>query len=77
MSADMVAATSKVTGQIKQLCDRYGFIKGNDGNEYFFLPRSVEPKGISWSVLSEGSRVSFAPYEDQRGLRADQVRILV
>jgi cold shock CspA family protein len=72
----VAAATSMMTGTIKRLADKYGFIRAHDGCEYFFLPRAVEPKGIAWTALSEGAAVVFAPMEHERGLRAARVRMV-
>lgn len=54
------------TGTIRKLCPKFGFIRGDEGSDYFFLPMTVEPKGTAWSALTEGQRVEFKPIEHER-----------
>jgi hypothetical protein len=53
-------------GTIRKLCAKYGFIRGDNGSDFFFLPMTVEPKGTAWSAMVEGSRVQFKPIEHER-----------
>lgn len=63
-----------VTGTIKKLNfeKRYGFIRGEDGIEYFFHRSEVAP-GISFESLEEGERMFFEPTESTKGPRAEGV----
>ena len=53
-------------GTIRKLCPKYGFIRGDNGSDFFFLPMTVEPKGTAWTALREGQRVQFRPFEHER-----------
>ena len=63
-----------MTGTIKTLSpDRgFGFIRGEDGNEYFFH-RSELHAGLTFEQLSQGQRVSFEPRDSDKGLRAADI----
>ncbi|MBW2995543.1 cold shock domain-containing protein [Candidatus Woesearchaeota archaeon] len=50
----------------------YGFIAGEDGNEYFIHSSQV-PEG---TTLNEGDKVSFEPAETERGKQAQNVQLL-
>ena len=52
-------------GTITRCCRRYGFIKGNDEQSYFFKPTQK---------FTEGETVTFTPGTDDKGLRADEVK---
>ncbi|MFB3906706.1 MAG: cold-shock protein [Acidobacteriota bacterium] len=55
------AATPAIlTGTVKKkVVDRgFGFIRDDDGNEYFFHLRDLEP-GLEFESVSEGTRVTF------------------
>ena len=58
----------------------FGFIQGDDGQEYFFL--STEFRQVPWSGenIFEGMRVEFSPTTDRRakgnGKRAIGVHLL-
>jgi cold shock protein len=60
-----------MTGTIKKVTwDRgFGFIRGEDGHEYFFH-RSELRGGLRFEELKEGQRVSFEPRQAERGPRA-------
>lgn len=55
----------------------YGFIKGDDGRQYFFIPSglaSLSP--VAFVQLSLNQRVMFEPYiHPSKGMRARDVRI--
>lgn len=62
-------------GKIRRIMDRgYGFIRGDDGKDYFFHRSSVE--GTTFEALSEGQSVEFDVEPDRRGRgpRATRVR---
>lgn len=50
----------------------YGFIKGDDDEDYFVHYTAV-PRGI---VLEENNRVSFDPVDGDRGKQAQNVSLL-
>ena len=50
----------------------YGFIAGDDGEEYFIHFTAV-PRG---TFLRENDRVSFEPAESERGKQAKDVKLL-
>lgn len=63
-------------GNIKKVAsDRgFGFIAGDDGNEYFFHRSAVEgPQGFD--SLTGGEQVSFEIESSPRGPRASRVRV--
>ena len=50
----------------------FGFISGEDGKDYFVHFSAVTP-GV---FLRDNDRVSFDPKEDERGLKAENVKLL-
>ena len=50
----------------------YGFVAGEDGNEYFVHSSQV-PEGVT---LNEGDKVSFEPVDAERGKQAQNVKLL-
>jgi len=48
----------------------YGFIEGEDGQDYFFHFTSC-PKGIVWK---QGDEVNFEPTKNERGLAAVNIK---
>jgi CspA family cold shock protein len=64
-----------MNGTIKRLTpDRgFGFIRGEDGNEYFFH-RSEVGGGLGFDELREGQRVTFEPRQADKGPRAAEIR---
>jgi len=50
----------------------YGFVKGDDGEDYFVHHSSL-PQG---TYLHENDRVSFEPAETERGKQAHKVTLL-
>lgn len=64
-------------GVIRKLTEKFGFIRSDAGEDRFFLPMTVEPKGTPWGALAEGDRVTFEPKEHpEKGLRAERVRVV-
>ena len=64
----------RIIGKVARLMpDKgFGFIRGEDGGEYFFH-RSAAP-GV-WESLDASTSVSFLPREGPKGLRAEEVRL--
>jgi len=64
-----------VTGSIKRLVRErgFGFIAGDDGQEYFFHRSGVD-NTLEFDALNGGERVTFDVERSDRGLRARQVR---
>lgn len=62
-------------GQIKLLTvDKgFGFIKGEDGKEYFFHKSAL--KNVKFEALSKGQIVEFEDSESEKGLRAEDIFI--
>jgi len=50
----------------------YGFISGEDGNEYFVHWRSIEDDG--YKTLVEEEEVEFETLETEKGVQATNVR---
>ena len=46
----------------------YGFIKGNDGNDYFAHFKEIQIEG--YKILKEGQAVTFEASESEKGLVA-------
>lgn len=51
----------------------FGFIRGEDGNEYFFHSSSV--KNGKFLNVRENQNVEFEPHETEKGYRAEDVYI--
>lgn len=67
--------TEKYIGFVKTLFhDRgYGFIRTEEGEEYFFHSSGVIPE---FSALKEGHRVEFMLVPEEKGPRAIGIRIV-
>lgn len=52
----------------------YGFIKSDEGKDLFVHFRAIQSQGHK--KLEEGQRVEFVTVEGQKGLQADEVKIL-
>ena len=50
----------------------FGFVRGDDGVEYFFH-RSAVPKDVDFDSLGAGERVMFEPDEGTKGPRAEGI----
>lgn len=51
----------------------FGFIKSDNGVEYFFHRSAVE--NADFATVHEGQSVEFEPGEGPKGPRAEQVRV--
>ncbi len=49
----------------------YGFIEGEDGNDYFVHHTAIE----SGSYIKDGDPVTFDPVEGDRGKKAENVKL--
>lgn len=65
-----------MTGKILRLQPEkgFGFIAGQDGQDYFFHRSSV--RGTSFDVLRVGLAVTFEATHGPKGLRAEEVRLM-
>lgn len=50
----------------------YGFVKGDDGEDYFVHSSAIPPE----VRLRENDRVSFEPVEGERGKQAQKIVLL-
>lgn len=64
-----------MTGTITRVvADRgFGFIKGDNGNDYFFHRQEVGG-GLDFARLTSGDRVTFEEQQGPKGPRAGSVR---
>lgn len=51
----------------------FGFIRGDDGHEYFFHASAVV--NGRFSDVQHGQKVDFEPTEGEKGLRAEDVTL--
>ena len=65
---------TKLIGQIKNINSNYGFVFGEDGRDYFFHKSNVKDVDI-FSMLEQGSRVSFVVRAAERGPVADELQL--
>lgn len=65
-----------MNGKVKMYNDEkgYGFIKGEDGNDYFFHCSNLENFE---AVVNRGMRVSFTPSQNVKGLEAIKITVFV
>jgi hypothetical protein len=72
----------RIGGKIEKLLPEesptYGFIRGDDGRQYFFIPSGLTRlSDITFPQLCVHHRVDFVPFEHpSRGMRAKDVRIV-
>jgi CspA family cold shock protein len=64
-----------MTGVVKRLNKNqgFGFIRGEDGKEYFFHRSAL--KNIDVNTIVEGQEVTFEETEGPKGLRAEDVYV--
>jgi cold shock protein len=64
-----------MTGTIKRLdtAKGYGFIKAEDGKDYFFHRSAV--RYTTFETLEEGQDVRFEDVDSLKGLRAEDVEL--
>jgi CspA family cold shock protein len=63
------------TGTVKKLVSErgFGFITGEDGNDYFFHRSSLAPS-LDFDRLAGGEKVQFEIERDPKGARAKDVQ---
>ncbi len=67
----------QLTGKVKKLNPTFGFLRGDDGDEFFFLPTALQKScGVEFSQLSVGQRVQFTAIEHPKGMRAIEIMVL-
>lgn len=64
------------TGKVKWFNDSkgYGFIEGSDGRDVFVHYSAID--GDGYRSLQEGAEVEYDVVTDQKGPRADNVRVV-
>ena len=63
-------------GTIERLMPNFGFIRGEDGVSFFFLPSAISPlSAVEWPAVAQGMNAEFIPIEHPRGPRAIGVTI--
>lgn len=67
----------KIQGTVKTFNSTkgYGFIVGNDGNSYFFHYSSLNVEG--YKTIKVGAKVSFSKNSTEKGLRAEDISIVL
>ncbi len=70
----LVEDMSKMEGTVKFFNRKkgFGFVSGDDGNDYF-VHASALPQGV---FLRDGDKVSFTGGEGDRGLKAENIKLL-
>ena len=68
--------SNRQTGTVKWFNDAkgFGFITPESGNDVFVHFRSIQ--GTGFKSLQEGQKVSYVAVKGQKGMQADQVRVL-
>ena len=67
----MANGVCKMKGTVKWFNERkgYGFIEGEDGNDYFAHHSAIQ----GGAYLNDGDAVSFDPAEGDRGKKAEKI----
>lgn len=63
------SVSPRIFGRIEELKSTYGFVRGDDGRQYFFLPSFVLSPN-DFIDLIPGQRCCFLVQAHPRGLRA-------
>ena len=67
----------RLVGKVRAIKGKYGFIRycppGKPRQDFFFHGDMVE--GVGWYQLEPGDQVSFIPKDDERGPKAEEVRL--
>ncbi len=66
--------SDRIFGKVEELKPTYGYVRGDDGRQYFFLPSFVQSPH-DFIDLSPGLRVCFLVQAHPRGLRATGVTV--
>lgn len=62
-----------IRGQVTRIYDTYGFISGDNGVSYFFMPSGLQRVSRPFDTLVSGDRVEFIPITHPKGPRAIEV----
>ncbi len=62
-------------GTIETLKSNFGFIRGEDGTSYFFIPSGLQLSTMGWDDLKQGMRVNFTDIVHPKGPRAIEVQV--
>lgn len=55
----------------------FGFIRGDDGRQYFFMPSALERLSTcTFAELTTQTRVEFTPQHHEKGMRAVNVHVM-
>jgi len=74
-AAEQRNAAQSETGVVRKLKEGFGFIAGNDGQDYFFHYTALQKsQGVEFSDLEIGDRVEFLCLEAPKGPRAIEIR---
>ena len=63
-----------ITRRVVNERSAFEFIRGTDGNEYFFLPSGVQRTATAFADLKEQDSVEFTAINHPKGLRAIEIR---
>lgn len=66
----------RLTGAVRSVKEGFGFIAGDDGNDYFFHWSAMEKTGKNFREVVMQDRVSFNIARSEKGLRAICVRVI-
>lgn len=69
------AVSSRIFGKIDELKPTFGYIRGDDGRQYFFLPSFVLSPN-DFIDLTPGLRCCFLVQAHPRGLRATAITLV-
>lgn len=69
------AVSDRIFGAIEQLKPTFGYIRGEDGRQYFFLPSFVLSPS-DFVDLQVGMRCCFLVFVHPRGLRAQGIAVV-
>lgn len=69
------AVSDRIFGRIEDLRPTCGFVRGDDGRQYFFIPSYVQGN-LDFVDLTVGMRCCFLVMAHPRGLRATGLTIV-
>ena len=73
-SAEQRRSAVPESGVVRKIKEGFGFIAGNDGQDYFFHWTALQKTSVKFSELEQGDRVEFLKIEAPKGPRAIEVR---
>lgn len=72
-----MSSNGHVTGSIRKLKEGYGFIAGDDGQDYFFHWTAMQITSKNFRELQVQERVEFTPIDGKNGrTRAIEIRTI-